>query len=246
MVLGILRFLGFIVSGGCTARLAYVAATVPTDPNAQTGFHKELAVLCAILFFALVVIAICDLVISRRDSQDRRRLPEEIIAAMQRAGYRMEPQRTAEDDLEKPSDNATVVVGKGATQQAAQRILSFSDLANPVPEDMSSPARCLSIIQANQTNSASFREQILRFDYAVRECIKAYHGSLDVDSFVAPGIVHAMGKRPFEIKNRLEMFLKRDVRRHDSKLPATVRRLVMLTEDFDKAAAELPENIPPL
>lgn len=138
-------------------------------------------------------------------------------------------------------------VDHGATvpQEPEPKLLRFEHFNRPITGEMAREERCRALLEAAPAPK-SFKEQVLNFNYAVRQSIRSYHGDLNADSFVAPGISKVITPTLFAIRDRLEMFLKRDVRRHDSKFPVTIKRLRMLLDDFDRAAADLQENIPPM
>jgi hypothetical protein len=91
----------------------------------------------------------------------------------------------------------------------------------------------------------NFRQEVFDLVTATRECLRAYHGGLDVDSFVAPEIGNVLTQRLIATRRRLEKFLKGNVVREQAKFPVTVRRMSMLLEDLERAASELQEDIPP-
>lgn len=144
------------------------------------------------------------------------------------------------------SDDTTATI---APAPSGPRIIHFKDLAAEVgtrAELTMRVTRYPAKVFESLPKPAGLRQQAFDLVKAVRECLIKYHGSLDADSFVDPEISTVFTTRLLAVKNKIQNFQHRDILRHDSKFPVTVKRMAMFLDDLERAAADLKEDIPPI
>jgi hypothetical protein len=99
---------------------------------------------------------------------------------------------------------------------------------------------------ANLPTPTSLRQQAFDIVTAGKDNLRQYHGKLDADEWVNPEFIRAWVPLHFPLKDKLELVLKRWILRAESKLPMTVNRMVMWLDDVEKAALDVPSDIPPV
>jgi hypothetical protein len=92
----------------------------------------------------------------------------------------------------------------------------------------------------------NLREQLLQLSDNIDELLRVYHGNLSADSFVSPEIMQSIYARTREARKSIQRFLPQFTFAKRSDLPVTVTRMAKLTQELKRAAAELPNNIPPM
>ena len=91
----------------------------------------------------------------------------------------------------------------------------------------------------------SLREQLLQLSDNIDELLRAYHGNLSADSFVSPEIMQSIYARTREARKSIKRSLPQFNFAKRSDFPVTVTRMAKLTQELKRAAAELPNDIPP-
>ena len=94
--------------------------------------------------------------------------------------------------------------------------------------------------------SKSLREQLLQLSDNIDDLLRAYHGNLSADSLVSPEIMQPLYARTREARKTIAHVLPKFNFSKSADLPVTVTRMAKLTEELKRAAAELPNNIPPV
>ena len=98
----------------------------------------------------------------------------------------------------------------------------------------------------NLPKQTSLRLQIFDIVNAGKANLREYHGDdLTVDEWVSPEFIRAWTPLHFPVKDKTEAFLKRRILREESKLPMTVDRMAGFLDDIERAAGDLPADIPP-
>ncbi|HLJ84806.1 MAG TPA: hypothetical protein VKT51_11580 [Candidatus Eremiobacteraceae bacterium] len=123
--------------------------------------------------------------------------------------------------------------------------IHIRDLSNQHESDVKVAARAREVIDS-LPRPRSLRQQAFDLTRAMQDVLKAVHGSLDADSFVAPEVSKVFTARLLAVKNKIQNFLRRDILRHDAKFPVTVKRMAMFLDDVQQAANDLRDDIPPV
>lgn len=155
-------------------------------------------------------------------------------------------EREAKRDARDEERHAEYMASLGGLQNIIERLTPTAEGSTVVtPPAEETVDKATEILRA-LPKPTNFRMEVFGLVTAVRDALRTYHGSLDVDSFVDPEISGAFSQLLIATRKRLEGFLKRHpIVRKGSMLPVTVQRMAMLAEDLEKAADELREDIPP-
>ncbi len=137
-------------------------------------------------------------------------------------------------------DTATVAVTPGGPAE-----IHFRDLVDQRGSDSQVATLAKQAFDSLPTPQ-SLRQQTFDLVTVMRNCLKLIHGSLDADSFVAPELSNVFTTRLLAVKNKIQNFLHRDILRHDSRFPVTVKRMAMFLDDIERAANDLRDDIPPV
>lgn len=95
------------------------------------------------------------------------------------------------------------------------------------------------------TAPKSLRDELLQLSGNIDDLLRAYHGNLNADSFVSPEIMQPVYARTREARKSIKRFRPQFSFAKSSDLPVTVTRMAKLAQELKRAAAELPDDIPP-